>query len=114
MTVRTLQATAHRGDVERHRENTIAAVRSAVDAGADFIEVDVRVTRDGSVVLLHDATLERLWGLDRPVAEVDWAEVAALGSGDNRIPLLTDVLTVLSGTTLLIDVATPEVAAAAV
>lgn len=112
--VRTTQATAHRGDVERYRENTVAAVRSAVEEGADFVEVDVRVTRDGSVVLLHDATLERLWGLDRPVAEVDWAEVAALGSGADRIPLLADVLPVAGDTTLLLDVGEPSVAEAAV
>jgi fructose-1,6-bisphosphatase/inositol monophosphatase family enzyme/glycerophosphoryl diester phosphodiesterase len=114
--VRIAQTTAHRGDVERHRENTIAAVRSAVEAAADYVEIDVRVTRDGRAVLLHDATLERLWGLDRQVSELDWAEVAALGEGENRIPLLADVLTVVAGTpsTLLIDIGTPEVAAAAV
>ncbi|MFF0343998.1 inositol monophosphatase family protein [Kribbella sp. NPDC004875] len=114
--VRTTRATAHRGDVERYRENTLAAVRSAVDAGADFVEIDVRVTRDGRVVLLHDATLERLWGLDRQVAAVDWAEVASLGAGEERVPLLADVLSVMAGTpsTLVIDVETPAVAEAAV
>ncbi|GAA1594382.1 MULTISPECIES: inositol monophosphatase family protein [Kribbella] len=107
--------TAHRGDVERYRENTLAAVRSAVEAGADRVEIDVRVTRDGRVVLLHDATLERLWGDDRAVAEVDWAEVAALGDGDDRIPLLADALAVVAGTpaTLLIDMSDPECAAPA-
>ncbi|TDW19576.1 inositol monophosphatase family protein [Kribbella kalugense] len=110
------RATAHRGDVERHRENTIPAVRSAVEAGADFIEVDVRVTRDGHVVLLHDATLERLWGDDRPVSELDWAEVAALGDSQHRVPLLTDALPVVAGTssTLLIDLGTPQIAESAV
>ena len=112
--VRTTAVTAHRGDVERYRENTVAAVRSAVEEGVDFVEVDVRVTRDGQVVLLHDATLERLWGLDRPVSDVDWAEVSALGSEDDRIPLLADVLPVAGDTTLLIDVSEPSVAEAAV
>ncbi|WP_329002227.1 glycerophosphodiester phosphodiesterase family protein [Kribbella sp. NBC_00709] len=112
---RAARVTAHRGDVERHRENTMPAVRSAVDAGADFVEVDVRMTRDGRVVLLHDETLERLWGLDRQVSELDWADVAALGEGEQRIPLLADVLTVVAGTssTLLIEVP-PEIAGAAV
>jgi fructose-1,6-bisphosphatase/inositol monophosphatase family enzyme/glycerophosphoryl diester phosphodiesterase len=91
-------------------------VRSAVDAGAGFVEIDVRVTRDGSVVLLHDATLARLWGLDRQISAVSFAEVAELGEGENRIPLLADVLTVVAGTpsTLLIDIGTQEVAEAAV
>ncbi|WP_432879769.1 inositol monophosphatase family protein [Kribbella sp. CA-245084] len=108
-------ATAHRGDVERHRENTIAAVRSAVDAGAEFIEIDLRVTRDGRVVLLHDATLERLWGLDREISQVDWADVAALGEGEDGIPLLADVLSLAAGTpsTLLIDSSAPEIVDAA-
>ncbi|MGZ0153556.1 inositol monophosphatase family protein [Kribbella sp. WER1] len=111
----TALLTAHRGDVERYRENTLAAVRSAVENGADLVEIDVRVTRDGRVVLLHDATLERLWGVDRSVADVDWAEVAALGAGDDRIPLLADALDVVAGTpvTLLIDVSDPACAAPA-
>ncbi|MFI5696954.1 inositol monophosphatase family protein [Kribbella sp. NPDC051586] len=112
---RVPQAIAHRGDVERHRENTIPAIRSALESGAGFVEVDVRVTRDGHVVVLHDATLERLWGLDRQVCELDWADVAALGDAQNRIPLLSEVLPVLAGTssTLVIDIGSPEIAEAA-
>lgn len=108
--------TAHRGDVERHVENTLAAVRSAVAAGADFVEIDVQVTRDGEVVLLHDPTLERLWGVPRAVAELAWADVSALGDGEERIPLLAEALAIVAGTSsvLLIDVADPTCAAPAV
>ncbi|WP_422935885.1 inositol monophosphatase family protein [Sinomonas sp. P47F7] len=107
------QLSAHRGDVERHRENTLAAVRSAIEAGADIVEIDVRVTRDGRVVLLHDPTLDRLWGLDRRASELDWADIAALGDGENQIPLLADALALVAGTpsTLLIDMDDPECAA---
>lgn len=56
---------AHRGDPYVHRENTLPSVRSALHKGADVVEVDVRLTRDGVPVLLHDATLERLWGARR-------------------------------------------------
>ncbi|AMM31554.1 Putative monophosphatase/phosphodiesterase bifunctional enzyme [Sinomonas atrocyanea] len=112
----TLWATAHRGAAVERRENTLAAVRSALEAEADFIEVDVRVTRDGHVVLLHDPTLERLWGVDRPIAEMDWAEAAGLGSGEERIPLLAEAVALVAGTaaTLLIDMDTPDAAAPAV
>ncbi|MBM6705396.1 inositol monophosphatase, partial [Sutterella massiliensis] len=55
-------ATAHRGDSSRQRENTLAAILSAAEVGARTVEVDVHVTRDGQVVLLHDDTFERLWG----------------------------------------------------
>ena len=87
------------------RENTLAAVHAAVSAGVTWVEIDVRVTSDGVVVLLHDRTLERLWGDPRAIAEVSSGEVLELGAGDRRIPLLADVLRLLhgSGTTLLID-----------
>lgn len=97
------------------RENTIAAVRAALDADVTWIEIDVRVTSDGHVVLLHDPTLERLWGDPRPLTEVTLAEVRELGGGERRIPLLTETLQVLAGTgaTLLIDIDDPDVAPAA-
>lgn len=90
-------------------ENTLAALRAALDEGVRMIEIDVRVTRDGAVVLLHDATLERLWGDPRAIGDVDLAEVRALGGGDRRIPLLTEALELLRGTgaILLIDMDEP-------
>lgn len=111
--------TAHRGDVERYRENTLAAVRSAIEAGADVVEIDVRVTQDGYVVLLHDATLERLWEDLREIGDVDWADLAALGrveGKDHRIPLLADALDAIAGTgsVLLIDMDEPGPAQASV
>jgi len=108
-------ATAHRGDSSRHRENTLAAIRSAAECGATTVEVDVRVTRDGEVVLLHDETLDRLWGLDARIADVDAAVVRELGGGDLRIPLLSEALELLAGTDveLVIDMASPDPAAAA-
>lgn len=102
-------ATAHRGHVERHRENTLPAIRAAIEAGADFVEIDVRLTRDRHVVLLHDETLERLWNDPRHIAAVHWTEAAALGSGDARIPLLADALDAVAGTgsVLVIDMDEP-------
>ena len=109
------QVTAHRGDSARFRENTVAAIRSAIEAGADFVEIDVRVSRDGHVVVLHDATLLRLWGLDRAVEESDLDEIQRLGSGDERIPLLSEVLELFRecSATLLVDMEEEAPAAAA-
>ena len=107
---------AHRGlHRERDggpRENTLAAVLAALDAGVTWVEIDVRVTADGHVVLLHDETLQRLWGDPRRVADLTLAQVLELGGGDRRIPLLADVLPAVAGTggTLLIDMDDPEVA----
>lgn len=93
----------------------MAAIRSAIAAGAEFVEVDVRVSTDGVVVLLHDPTLERLWGVDADVAAMTWSELRMLGDGENRIPLLAEVLKLFEGltSTLLIDMETAEPAAAA-
>lgn len=80
-------AIAHRGDPFAARENTLPALAAAVSQRADMVEIDVRRTADGAVAVVHDPTLDRLWGLDRPVAQTTRAEVRRLG-----IPELADVL----------------------
>jgi glycerophosphoryl diester phosphodiesterase len=50
---------AHRGEHIRHAENSIASIQSAAELGADFVELDVRTTRDGKLVLMHDKTVDR-------------------------------------------------------
>jgi glycerophosphoryl diester phosphodiesterase len=50
---------AHRGDHVHHAENSIAAIESAEGIGADFAELDVRTTKDGKLVLMHDKTVDR-------------------------------------------------------
>jgi glycerophosphoryl diester phosphodiesterase len=64
----------HRGDSAHQPENTLAAVTAAVAAGADFVETDLRLSRDGVPVALHDADLSRLVGDPRPIADLDLAE----------------------------------------
>jgi glycerophosphoryl diester phosphodiesterase len=88
----TVVAIAHRGEPVEHRENTLPAFAAAAALGADMVEIDLRRTRDGGIVVLHDQSLERLWGLAKSVGEVDLAEVTALGDGDVGIPTLADVL----------------------
>jgi glycerophosphoryl diester phosphodiesterase len=72
---------AHRGDPHGHPENTIPAVLAAVEQGADLVEVDLALTRDGTVVLVHDRTLTRLWGRDLTVADASFAELRQIRSG---------------------------------
>ena len=88
----TALAIAHRGEPVGHRENTLPAFAAAVALGADMVEIDLRRTRDGGIVVLHDQTLERLWGVMASVGDLDLAEVAALGDGDVWIPTLREVL----------------------
>lgn len=88
----TVLSIAHRGDPVGHRENTLPAFAAALVLGADMVELDLRRTRDGVIVALHDQTLDRLWAVDASVGDLDWSEVAALGSGERRIPTLDETL----------------------
>ncbi|GAA2279434.1 glycerophosphoryl diester phosphodiesterase [Streptomyces ruber] len=99
--VRPVTAVAHRGDPYRHRENTLASLRSALERGADAVEVDVRLTRDGVPVLLHDATLRRLWAHDRTLASLSSAEVHGLTDGG--VPTLADALLAAEDARLMLD-----------
>jgi glycerophosphoryl diester phosphodiesterase len=101
-------AIAHRGDPHRQRENTLASFASAVDHGADMIEIDLHRTRDGAIVVVHDPTLTRLWDVDRAVADLDLVEVRAVGHGSLRIPTLDDVLRAVS-LPLMVDFTGDEV-----
>jgi glycerophosphoryl diester phosphodiesterase len=91
----------HHGDPYVCRENTLASVRSAVRAGAGAVEIDVRPTSDGVPVLLHDATLKRLWGHDRPLTGVTADELRRLT--DDGVPTLREALAAADSARLLID-----------
>lgn len=69
---------AHRGYSTLHRENSPAAWIGAIEAKADYIEVDVRVTSDGHVVCCHDADLRRLAGRDDAIADTTIEALAAI------------------------------------
>lgn len=85
-------AIAHRGDPIAARENTLPAFAAAVQQGADMVEIDLRRTRDGEIVVLHDPTLARLWGLEQKVTDLDLPALADLGRGSERIPSYREVL----------------------
>ncbi|HEV2801955.1 MAG TPA: glycerophosphodiester phosphodiesterase family protein [Pyrinomonadaceae bacterium] len=76
----------HRGASAVAPENTLAAFERALDDGADGIEFDVRLARDGVPVVIHDATLKRTAGLDARVSALSSAELSAIdvGSWFNR------------------------------
>ena len=107
-------AIAHRGDPIGHRENTLPAFAAALAQGADMLELDLRRTRDGAIVVLHDQSLLRLWALDASVGDLDLAEVARLGERDVRIPTLRQVLeAVPPEVELMVDFTRREVVAGA-
>ncbi|MEU6227376.1 glycerophosphodiester phosphodiesterase [Streptomyces sp. NPDC047042] len=109
--MQNVTAVAHRGDPYRFRENTTDSLRSALEQGADAVEIDVRLTRDGVPVLLHDATLKRLWERERPLAALSSAEVSGLTEGG--VPTLAEALAVTEGSRVMIDLpGSPDVRAA--
>jgi glycerophosphoryl diester phosphodiesterase len=107
-------AIAHRGDPIGHRENTLPAFAAAVAQGADMLELDLRRTRDGAIVVLHDQSLLRLWELDASVGDLDLSALTRLGAGDVRIPTLRQVFdAVPPDVELMVDFTRREVVAGA-
>ncbi len=71
----------HRGAAGTHPENTLESFRAAVASGVQYLEFDIHMTRDGEVVVAHDNHLARMCGLDRKIAEMTYAELAAADAG---------------------------------
>lgn len=90
---------AHRGASAHAPENTLAAFELAVEQGADGIELDVKLTADGRVVVIHDATVDRTTGTQGRVKDMMLDELRALGAGsffspdfkNEKIPTLEEV-----------------------
>jgi glycerophosphoryl diester phosphodiesterase len=115
---------AHRGASAYAPENTIPAFRLAVEQGADALEFDVRVTRDGVPVVLHDATTDRTTDVrlalaDASSSHVLQADAGATFSPDNgrtfpwrgkgvRIPTLAEVLESIPHLPLLVEIKEPR------
>ena len=95
-----VEIVAHRGASHDAPENTLAAVKLAWERDADGVEVDVYLTKDGRIAVLHDKTTKRTTGVDRPVAEMTLSELHELDAGSwqdprwkgERIPSLEEVL----------------------
>lgn len=98
---------SHRGSISQAPENTLAAFRWALSAGADLIEADLRVTRDGHLVVIHDKSVERTTNGQGRVRDLDLADLKSLDAGQGEvIPTLDETLAFVSEneTSLLLDV----------
>jgi glycerophosphoryl diester phosphodiesterase len=97
--------TAHRGYAAQAPENSLAAFRAALLAHADYSELDVQRTRDGEVVVLHDADLMRMAGDPRRVAALTLPELASIDIGrragtayaGEHVPTLAEVIALVRG-----------------
>jgi len=85
----TIEVTAHRGASRVAPENTLSAVRAAIDAGADWAEIDVQETSDGRVMVIHDQDLMRLAGDPRRIDELTYEEARKLDVGAKFDPKFT-------------------------
>ncbi|MDX9979819.1 MAG: glycerophosphodiester phosphodiesterase [Lentisphaeria bacterium] len=88
--------TAHRGNPAEFPENTLPGFRSGIELGADWLELDVHLTRDGELVVCHDHTTGRTADRHLVIAETTWAELRGLAFGipacPARMPLLREVI----------------------
>jgi glycerophosphoryl diester phosphodiesterase len=108
-----LKVIAHRGASHLAPENTLASVELAWRLGADAVEVDVRLTRDGRIVAIHDETTDRTAGTHLEVAATNSSQLRQLDVGRHkhpefagaRIPYLEEVLpTVPPGRQLFVEI----------
>lgn len=110
---------AHRGFVSPAAagrgvaENSLASVSAAVDAGAAYVETDCHLTRDGVVVLFHDADLARVLGDRRAIAQVEHAELSDLMASRGGLLTLERALETFPETRFNIDVKAGAAAAPA-
>lgn len=104
---------AHRGNRVAFPENTMEAFRNAVEIGADALEFDVRVTRDGVPVIMHDPLLDRTTSGHGALAQFAFDEVRTLDAGArfpdkagarHLVPSLEEVLDAFRDTPMVIEV----------
>jgi glycerophosphoryl diester phosphodiesterase len=90
--------TSHRGAGFLEPENTLRAIRRAIAFGADQVEIDVQLTRDGALVLMHDATVDRTTNGTGAVAELTLTAIRQLDAGQGeQIPTLEEALALTDG-----------------
>lgn len=102
---------AHRGYKEKYPENTMVAFLEAEKAKADGIELDVRLSKDGEIVVIHDETVDRTTDGTGYVHELTWKELKRLNATDKKkwskkehIPLLQEVFEWLQSNDLICNV----------
>lgn len=96
---------AHRGSSGNNPENTLRAFQMALEIGVDVIELDLRSTTDGHLVVMHDATVDRTTDGTGPIGELTLAEIKALDAGrvfgerfrGERVPTWEEALDLVRG-----------------
>lgn len=93
----------HRGASAHEPENTMLAFRRALELGADGLELDVHLSSDGTLVVIHDGTLDKTTSGSGLVSETSLAAIRALDAGKGeQVPLLEEVIDEFAGQCLLL------------
>ena len=88
----------HRGAAGHVLENTLGSIEKAIELGVDYVEIDLRLTRDGHVVVLHDATVDRTTNGHGRIKDFTLAQVKRIKTKDNQhVPTLEEVLELTDG-----------------
>lgn len=96
---------AHRGNHVAAQENTLAAFQNAINVEADYVEIDLRASKDSQLVIMHDGTVNRMTNGTGKVSDLTWAELKQLKVIDKNhpewaeqsIPLFSEVLKLCKG-----------------
>jgi glycerophosphoryl diester phosphodiesterase len=106
-TPRFVHLIAHRGNARDFPENTLPALKSAIDLGVRFLEFDIQLSADGVPMVLHDVELQRTTGIGGSVFDLSAAELSAMSAHepqrfgerfrDAHIPQLKDVVDLVAG-----------------
>jgi glycerophosphoryl diester phosphodiesterase len=94
---------AHRGANVTHPENTLSAFKEAIRLGAHMIEFDVRMSKDGELIIIHDATVDRTTNGKGAVAELNFSDLRKLDAGSwkdlkykgEKIPTFSEVIDIM-------------------
>jgi glycerophosphoryl diester phosphodiesterase len=88
----------HRGAAGHVLENTLGSIEKAIELGVDYVEIDLRLTRDGHVVVLHDPTVDRTTNGHGRIKDLTLAQVKRIKTKDGQhVPTLEEVLKMTDG-----------------
>ena len=94
---KNIETIAHRGYVTKGVENSIESLVGASEAGADYVELDILLTKDNKFVVMHDYNLKRLAGINKRVQDMNYDEIVGLpikqGEHTSTIPSLEEFVT---------------------
>lgn len=118
-----IEVTAHRGGSSYAPENTMSAFKNAVNLNANWIELDITLSKDGKVFVIHDSNFSRTGGVDKDVWELTWDEISKLDAGEwfdemhkkdknfsnlkfkgEKFPLLEEVLALAKSTGIKLNI----------